>query len=60
MQGSLIKVKRSGGGEKGTPGTMIALGPRDVMICNLFNSVNEQGKIPFKNIHELSDVLVKP
>ena len=47
MQGSLIKVKRSGGGEKGTPGTMIALGPRDVMIHNLFNSVNEQGKDSF-------------
>lgn len=47
MQGSLIKVKRSGGSEKGTPGTMTALGPSDVMIYNLFNSVNEQGKDSF-------------
>lgn len=47
MQGSLIKVKRSGGDEKGTPGTMFALGPSDVMIYNLLNLVNEQGKDSF-------------
>ena len=43
----------------GTLGTMIGLGPSNVTINDPFKYMSRK-KILFKDIHKLSDVVVKP